>query len=265
MRVAVICGLLVPAVLSAQETATITGRVVHKTTKAGIPGADVMLAPENSRLVTDSSGFFTFDRVQPGTVGLLVRRLGFAPESASFAVGRREDLDVLIEMQEAPQELDTVNVAARSEPLVRGKLSAYVERKRVGIGKFIDGEILKQEQQRQLGDLIAYLTPGSRLIRAKMGSMAWIATTRDFGARPTGVTLDDIDRRLGADPRACYPDIYIDGVNVYSFGSAARLFDINSIGTAEVSAIEVYVGAARIPTQYNRASSACGVVLIWTK
>lgn len=249
---------------AAQDHATIAGRVVHKSTKAGISGAEVTLAPGSSRLETDSAGYFRFDRVTPGVVALLVRRIGFAPESASFSVGAREDLDVLIELEATAQQLDTVSVTERATPLRTGKLSAYYERKRFGIGRFIDGEILEKEQNRPLGQVITSRASGSRLVRSVTGSMAWIATTRRSGAMFSG-GIDQYDRNRGADPRACYPDVYIDGTVVYSFGSAAPLFDINSINTGAVAAVEFYVGASRIPVQYNKTSSVCGVLLIWTK
>ena len=260
------CLVLTTARVMAQDDARIAGRVVHKVSKAGISGVEVRLTPRSALLVTDSGGFFRFDRVPAGEVQLRVRRIGFSPESAYFDVHAREDLDVLIELQETVQQLDTVNVPGRAEPIVSGKLSAYYERKRFGIGSYIDGKVLDEEVHQQLGDLITSRAPGSRVVRGRMGPIAWLATTRDTGVRPAGVaSLDPIDRQLGADPRACYPDVYLDGVNVYAFGFGRRLFDINSINTAEVAAIEFYVGTARIPLQYASSTSACGVLLIWMR
>ncbi|HJU74564.1 MAG TPA: carboxypeptidase regulatory-like domain-containing protein [Gemmatimonadaceae bacterium] len=255
-----------PHVGGAQNDARVNGRVVHKATGAPVAGAEVTLAPRNSHLVTDSAGRFRFVDVAPGLVALLVRRVGFAAESASYSVGPREDLDVVIELRQNVQQLDTVSVAARSDPLVPRKLAGYAERKRLGIGRFIDGDILDKEQYRQLGEVITSRTAGSRLVRSKTSSMAWVATTRKSGASLQGaVALDATDRLRGADPRACYPDIYIDGAVVYSFGLGQPLFDINSIGTNTVAAIEFYVGSARVPMQYNKTGAACGVLLIWTK
>ena len=266
-RIVVSLGLAVLASSGqAQDGATLSGRVVHKTSQAGIPNAEVLLAPHSLRLVTDSAGYFQFDRVNPGTVSLLVRRLGFSPESASFEVRPADQLDLLIQLEQAAQQLDTVSIAGREEDLLlRGKLAGFYERKRFGIGRFIDGEILDKEQHRPLGSIIEPRTPGTKLIRSHLGSMAWLATTRRSGAMFQGSVIDEYDRNRGADPRACYPDVYLDGAIVYSFGSRASLFDINGIPAGNVAAIEVYVGPSRIPTQYNKTSSVCGVVLIWTK
>ena len=43
------------------------------------------------------------------------------------------------------------------------------------------------------------------------------------------------------------------------------LFDVNLIGTNNVSAVEVYVGASQTPSQYAKTGAICGVVLVWTK
>ncbi len=264
MVIALGAGAIPP--LAAQSGATLAGRVVHKTTKAGIVGAEVRLAPSTRALVSDSAGHFRFDEVPLGIVSLLVRRLGFVPESASFAVAVNDDLDILVELQQVPQQLDTVNVAGRQALLLTGKLAGFYERKRFGIGKFIDSVDIEREFGARLGDVIASRSPGTRLVRANRAFISWLATNRDAGSRPTGgVKLDPVDGLLGADPRACYPDVWLDGIKVYTFDSGMRLFDINSLATNEVAAIECYVGAARIPVQYNSSSSTCGVLLIWTK
>ncbi len=257
--------LLPPGRALAQDVATLSGRVVHKTSSAGIPGAEVLLAPRVARLVTDSAGYFRFERVPPGSVSIYVRRLGFAPESVSFEVRAADDLDLLIELEQSAQPLDTVNVAGRERPRERGKLAGFYERKRIGFGHFLDSDILEKQQDRRLGELITASTPGSRLVRSLTGSMAWIATTRRTGIIFGGSAVDEWDRNRGADPRACYPDVYLDGVVVYSFGTGMSLFDINSIATAHLSAVEFYVGPSQTPLQYNKTSAECGVLLIWTK
>jgi hypothetical protein len=260
------CLVMHAAAAGAQDGASIAGRVVHKASKAGIPGAEVLLAPRTQRVISDFAGHFRFDGVPAGIVALLVRRIGFAPESASFEVAAREDVDILVEMEEMPQTLDTVNVAARAAPIARGKLAAFDERKRFGIGRFIDSTVLLDQQNRQLGELIVSRSPGSRLVRSRLGAAAWVATSRRSGQTLTPrSTVDDSDRNRGADPRACYPDVYLDGAVVYSFGKQMPLFDINSVPTSNVAAIEFYVGPAQVPLQFNKTGAACGVLVIWTK
>jgi len=253
---------LVTPQADAQSDATIAGRVVSKASTVPLSGAEVLLAPGNRRLVSDSAGRFRFDRVTPGNVTLLVRLIGFIPDSNYLEVRANEDVDVVVELRQSAQSLDTVKVAGREDVIVRGKLAAFYERKKFGIGRFIESDIFEREQNRQLGDVITSRTAGSRLIRARGSNAVWIATTRQAG---TSTVLDPSDRQRGADPRACYPDVYLDGANVYSYGKGMPLFDVNLIGTNNVSAVEFYVGASQTPSQYAKVGSVCGVVLIWTK
>jgi hypothetical protein len=251
--------------VGAQDGARIAGRIVNKATGAPLAGADVELAPGARRVVSDDSGRFRIDAILPGNVTLFVKRIGFVPESLYVTLGVREDLDVVVELQQSVQQLDTVNVAAAAAPIARGKLAAFHERKRVGIGRFIDSTILAQQENRRLGELIASRTPGSRLIRAKGSGAAWLATTRGSGSIISMNALDPMDRRRGADPRACYPDVYLDGAVVYQYGNGMPLFDLNGLTTAHVAAIEVYVGPGQTPIQYAKVGAVCGVVLIWSK
>jgi hypothetical protein len=38
-----------------------------------------------------------------------------------------------------------------------------------------------------------------------------------------------------------------------------------SIATAQTGAIEFYAGGASLPVQFNRTSSGCGALLLWTR
>lgn len=247
----------------AQSPATIAGRVIHSVSKAPVPGAEISLAPGSRRLLSDSAGRFRFDQVPPGNATIIVRHLGFIPDSSYFEAHANEDVDIVIELRQSAQSLDTVKVAGREQVLARGKLAQFYERKSFGMGRFLDSTVFAKAEYRQLGDVITSRTPGSRLIRARSGNTVWIATTRQAGT--SSAPLDPSDRRRGADPRACYPDIYLDGANVYSYGKGMPLFDVNLIGTNAVAAVEFYVGASQTPSQYAKVGSVCGVVLIWTK
>lgn len=248
----------------AQNSARIAGRVISKETRAPVAAVDVDLAPGARRVTSDAAGAFRFDSVAPGNVTLIVKRIGFVPESLYVTLQPNEDLDLVVELRQAVQTLDTVNVAARAAPLATGKLSGFDQRRQFGIGRFIDSAVFEKEQHRQLGELITSRTPGTRLVRARGASAAWISTTRGSGSL-RGAALDAMDLRKGADPRACYPDVYLDGAVVYSISTGGPLFDFNSMTAGQVAAVEVYVGPSQTPIQYNKVGSVCGVVLIWTK
>jgi hypothetical protein len=267
---AIALGVSIAHSSAAQTNGSIAGRVVSVATAAPLVGAEVLLRPANRRAATDSSGHFRFNQVAPDDVTLFVRLIGFEPESARFSVRANDEIEVRIELkQAAAQRLDTVTVAGQEQALDRGKLADFYKRKQFGTGRFFDSDILEKERDGQLAEIISSRAPGLRLVRSRIANSTFVASGRRsanafFGTKPS-ITQFDADG--GADPRACYVDVYVDGVPVYKFANTPpdALFDINALRPETVAAIELYVGAAQVPLQYNRTGSLCGVLLIWTK
>lgn len=267
------------SIVAAQApTSVLAGRVVRAGTLTPIPGAEVRLAPGPQRGVTDASGVFRFERVTPGRYFVVVRRLGFVPDSLAFDVPLARGAFAIIPLREAAQPLDTVAVTGRDELLARGKLAGFYERKKFGIGRFLEEKDIEKFLTRRLADIIVARMPGTRAVRSAKGGMAaYISTIRmmpralvgapSVGSAPPGGAMS----RSSPRPTQCYPDVYLDGAVVYSSGSEMEQdvgdtrFDVNSIDPAHVAAIEFYGGPAQMPALYNRTGSACGALLIWTK
>ena len=257
------------AATASAQPSSLAGRVLHAGSNAPIAGAEVVLLPRGARAVTDAKGEFRFDAPPSGYVMIHVRRIGFVPDSLDIQLPLSAPID--IELRETVQKLDTVSVSGREDVLARGKLAGFYERKKFGIGRFVEEKEIESMLTRRLADIIVAKMPGTRSVRSTRGGMAaYIATVR-MAPEPITSAMKGATR-----PPPCYPDIYVDGVAVYSSGSERNLpagardaeivlFDINSINPAHVSAIEFYGGAAQMPAQYNRTGSACGALLIWTK
>jgi hypothetical protein len=62
-------------------------------------------------------------------------------------------------------------------------------------------------------------------------------------------------------------DVYLDGSLVYQYGNTPPqpLFNMNDLAPSSIEGIEVYSSTSQVPAAYNRTSSGCGVVLIWTR
>lgn len=271
------CASMYAAAAGAQD-AVLAGRVVRAGSRSPIAGAEVLVAPRGLHVVTDANGEFRFDAALSGRMTVHVRRIGFAAESLVVDMPSTGASDLLIELRETAQQLDTVSVSGREDPLARGKLAGFYERKKFGIGRFVEEKDIEKYLTRRLADIIVARMPGTRAVRSGKGGMAaYIATERMMPRALAGApSAGQSAPTGGAFSRAsrvttCYPDVYLDGVVVYS--SAMEMeqdvgdvrFDVNSIDPAQVSAIEFYAGAAQMPAQYNRTGSACGALLIWTK
>jgi hypothetical protein len=52
---------------------------------------------------------------------------------------------------------------------------------------------------------------------------------------------------------------------MYKGENGEPLFDLNSLQTAQVEAIEFYASGATVPMEYNRGDVRCGVLVIHTR
>ena len=259
--------LLLSSSLGAQQTATLEGRILRAGSGAGVPNAEVIVRPPNARAVTDEAGEFRIEGLKAGRVLIQVRRIGFAPESVTVELPLAGAIE--IDLRETGQPLDTVSVKGAAAAATGGKLADFYERKRGGHGRFLEAKDIEGMLKRRLGDIIVARMPGTQTVRSlKRGMAAFIASTR------TGTDELNSAMKGALRPPPCYADVYLDGVVVYTLGSEHRitgvapddiLFDVNSLDPGEIAALEFYAGPAQTPVRYNRAGSACGVLLIWTK
>jgi hypothetical protein len=267
-----VAAVVLNAATAGAQTSALAGRVVRAGSMAPIVGAEVTLMPRGVHAVTDAAGEFRFDAVPAGYVMIHVRRIGFEPDSLGVQLPLAAAID--IELRETVQELDTVSVSGREDVLARGKLAGFYERKQFGIGRFLEEKDIEKMLTRRLADIIVARIPGTRAVRSAKGGLAAYISTFRMAPRPlvgaAGSSGGAISSRAPR-PTQCYPDVYLDGVVVYSSGLEMEQdvgdvrFDVNSIDPAQVSAVEFYGGSAQMPAQYNRTGSACGALLIWTK
>jgi hypothetical protein len=147
----------------------------------------------------------------------------------------------------------------------------------MGIGHFITEAELEKDQYRLLGDVIKRL-PGTMLVTAKRvpgygASALFVVSSRG------SATIMHESPVFG---KNCPVAIWLDGVPVYrgldravaspAFGSGAQSgriseppFNINSVMTNNVAAIEFYAGPATMPPELNATQGTCGALVIWTK
>jgi hypothetical protein len=247
------------------------GRVLTNADRP-IAKAIIWIPALDLRTVSDSAGKFRIGKIPSGDYLILARAVGFRPESTVTTFEPNEALVHDIVLQASVNELPTVAVSGKSEPLVRGQLAEYEDRKARGIGHFFDGDVFEKANEQRLGDALNGRVPGMAIVSGK-GARAWVTSGRGGTAGTCALCrasraqmLDNVDIAAGA-PLACYMDVYLDGMRVYSSGSAGRmpLFNVNNVNPHNVRAVEVYTSASQIPPKYVRIGNSCGVMLIWTR
>lgn len=166
--------------------------------------------------------------------------------------------------------LGGVRITGEKPAHMSPKLAGFEERRRGGVGQFLDRTAIAKWESHRTADMLGTL----RGVQIRHGSTshAWVSTGRSVNTSGCAFCRERIDSIL--DPAdiergarlACYMDAYVDGVMVYNATQRrVPLFDVNSIPPGQIAAVEVYTGSSQIPAQYNRTSGGCGVMLIWTR
>ena len=116
----------------------------------------------------------------------------------------------------------------------------FERRRALGRGTFITRDDVVKRNPLTLADML----------RAVRG-----LTVRSAGGR-TELRFARANARIAGPD--CPPEIWIDG---------ARAFDatVDEVRPDEVEGIELYRSLGQIPAEYLSRSSACGLVLIWTR
>lgn len=239
---AILACLTVVGVAHAQSpAATILGRVLDKSTRAPVPGADVILALDGRKVTTDSLGRFTMPVATPGPARLVIRAMGFPVGTFDLTVVLGDRLEPLIQLDSTaaaaagndPQALPTVSVTT---PMSRGPRYADFERRmKTGRGQYATREDLARGGMSTLLDALRTM----RGVQVECGG--------------GGGCFAHMSRA----PMRCLPDYWVDDRLDNMFGSRTPILDIE--------ALEVYTGAADVPGEYAGRNAGCGVIVIWTR
>ena len=126
---------LSPAICDAQGGWVLRGRVLVDSSEVAIGGDTVILPTERIQATTDSLGRFRMNGIPEGRFVVLVRRIGFRPITSQLIFREGDSLDVDFLLVAVAQTLPDVRVATT---LTSRKLEEFEERRRFGIGHFLD-------------------------------------------------------------------------------------------------------------------------------
>jgi hypothetical protein len=143
----------------------------------------------------------------------------------------------------------------------RRMLTEFEERRGSSGGHFLTRAELAKQEARGLPEILSQV-PGLRIARGE--GRAWVTSGRNavtsFGDRRQPSARFDLDPQ-----RACYADVWVDGVMMYGGRTGETRFDISTLPLRSIEGIEYYASGTQAPPKYNRSGAACGVILIWTR
>jgi TonB family protein len=216
------------------QTGTVAG-TVRDPSGVAVTGAQVSLVGILGRGSTASDGTFRLS-APVGERTLVVRRIGFRPESLAVSVRPGVVAEADVRLEPATQQLAPLVVEA-GRPVYRGRLAAFNQRRDRGIGRFFTEEDIRQRNPQLVSDLLRTL-PGTRISR-RGGQM--VVTFRNNN---------------------CTPLIWVDGAP-----AVAGYFDPDALNPESLAGIEIYSGPATVPVELDwvRGKAMCGAIALWTR
>jgi hypothetical protein len=226
-----------PATLTLRAEAgisAIAGRVIDDGTRQPIASAVVRLGDSTQRQITRSDGSFAFDKVPSGTWPLVVEHVAYTTIVDSVRVEPFAIANALIRMATTVIPVDPIEVSVRSFVLER---NGFYRRQERASGHFLTRQQIESMQPHMGSDVLRTIA-GVRLERGRFGNIA-----------------------LG---RGSCPFRFI--------LNGARLlpgFSMDDVSPHGIEGIEVYMGAAGLPIEFqgfsSDASGTCGVIVIWLR
>lgn len=217
--------------------ARVAGKVLNKYGQP-IGHARVELQNTGAATLTKPNGEFVLDSLPSGTQTLEVRQLGYSPTEVPVELSMGRPENVTVKMADYVPVLSEMRVTARKE---KGLMDVgFSDRKRSGMGYYLDEDQLKLRQTTQFSDMLRTV-PGLRVQPAGDGTNV-ITSSRDA----TGGCVT----------------FYVDG----SPWQQMTPGDLDTfVRPEEVGALEVYSGSTT-PAQFQQpGQSGCTTVVIWTK
>lgn len=232
----------VPRAEITAHPAIVSGRIIAPD-KKGIEDVEVLL-DDSVRALTDRKGYFALDPVPAGMHDVLVRKMGFVPLRFRVAVTPGDLWDGTLRMDRAAQALPAVVVLESSKALKNYRprwIDGFVERRRLGLGTFLDRVDIENTHLARTANLIAR-APG-------------ITTYQGFG-------YDELRSPRCGMGSGAKGIIFVDGIKMETSYNG-RFVTLGDYVPATLWGIEVFRGRGSIPPQYDDPQ-ACLVVLLWT-
>lgn len=248
VRLAVLaCGLQLAAATALAAQGLIAGRVTDRDTHEPVPGVQVTVQGTTLGALTNIDGRFRIRGAEGSTVTIVARRIGYASQTRSVAVG---DTTITFALEARATSLDEVVVTATAGAATKREIGNAVTT--------IDAAKIQQ---------IAPIQSFQELLNGRVPNVDVIEGSGEVGSgakiRVRGISSFDLTQT---------PLMYVDGVRIdndqatgpvnQAFGSSS-ISRWNDIDPEEIARVEVIKGPSAATLYGTEASN--GVIQIVTK
>lgn len=239
--------VLLGAIPSAAQQASVSGRVLDQASGRPIPNAVVALVGTNRQATTDDQGRYLLQGVAPGQVQLRASRIGYQAQLRIMTVRPGETVTVDFEIAPAVISLDEVVVTATGEQRQR-ELGNVV-------GRIQAAQVVEEAPITSFSDLLTARAPGV-VVQRSSGQVGSGTRIRIRGANSLSLSNE--------------PLVYVDGIRVEQGVSSVSVFTggqapsrLDDLNPEDIESIEIIKGPSAA-TLYG-TEAANGVIRITTK
>lgn len=248
---------LLAAIRSLGAQVVVTGVVREDSTRRPLEGVEVLVEGTKRQAATDAAGRFRLE-APTGTRIALFRAIGHRPLRVRLQLSRGDTVQADVELvkQSSAQQLDPVVSTERPTPPRGSWRVEFEDRRRLGLGKFIDSSDLRRWENRRVTDVLRGI-PGVRMVSFLPDpSIPWDYEWRAASARVSGI-----------DGSPCWMSVLFDGVPIYRSNSRGRPPDFHREFTdvSSLEGIEVFRSPAEVPLEYGGPNEECGMILLWSR
>ncbi|HEX5831169.1 MAG TPA: TonB family protein [Gemmatimonadaceae bacterium] len=235
---AALCAASLAATPVAAQTGVIAG-TVRDEEGAGVAGAELQTVAGSIQAQANDRGEFRIPGVPTGAQRVVVRRLGFLPDTSIVQVPADAVVTLDVRLRRMTQALEAVEVRGARRVRHTGPHADFYDRAERGLGgRFITRDMLERRNPMLLTDMFRQL-PGVRV-------------------EPTSTVRNAVRVRNAR----CWPQVIMDGARVASTGEP---FDFDAVRASDVEGIEVYPSSMGLPPQFDGPGSDCGTIIVWTR
>ena len=274
-------GLAVPAAVSAQGAAVLTGRIVDS---AGTPirGAIVRVPQLERAAQADSTGTFRLEGLPTGRVTIVGEAPGFVGKRVEVTLPANGTVEQPFSLLPNAHLLAKVEVRARTRKQLPLKLHEFAMRRNSSsAGRFLGPEDVAKFNGRPLTDALKTVMVGARFQRNAQGEMNIISTRslnpasirQSANIKPCGIQIWE-DGALLSDPNqsleVMLPPPGGNSPNASRSISTMKVgadhdYDVSNLLSNNYMAVEYYSDLASTPPGFRTGTPSCGTLVLWTR
>ena len=229
-----------------------------------IEDADVIDVLSGNSVKTTSTGTASLLFLPDGGGLVRIRKLGYELTTQMIGISADDTLPVTLVLKRV-QELPTVVTVDSAPKYVSPTLRGFEDRRRNhDAGYFMSELQIRKDGSRPLANSLIAHIPGIVISAGKTGGRQLLERSNRCGAGgPPDVYLDGVAlAHPTPPPNAARP---AKGGLGQPRDAAAEPFDLQEFNLESLAGIEYYATSSEAPMQFSHTSSACGMLLLWTR